>query len=117
MMLKRKQQRYVTKSKIAIEHTAFYPYLVRYLDWLLVKGFSAETARTKDSGLRQFILWCDQRSVESPLADGTPCDDGADCTIDTCYPANGCQSVSDHSSCSDGHGCTSWSSYIASNSP
>lgn len=43
-----------------------YPYLVRYQEWLKIKGFSEETNRRKDSTLRQFIAWCDERSLNHP---------------------------------------------------
>ena len=42
------------------------PYLAHYLDWLTVKGYSPETYRRKDSVIRQFIQWCDERGLHDP---------------------------------------------------
>ena len=66
-MLRKKHQRY-RKDKLSVEHNGLWPYLVRYLHWLDVKGYSANTGDVKDSRLRQFIQWCDERSLDDPRA-------------------------------------------------
>lgn len=65
-MALRKKHRRGSRPKLVIESSGLYPYLARYLEWLQVKGFSASTATAKDSALRQFIAWCDERSVDTP---------------------------------------------------
>ena len=54
------------KIKLAVEHTGFYPYLNNYLEYRLMNNYSADTNRRQDSNLRQFIVWCEQRSINDP---------------------------------------------------
>ncbi len=54
------------QAKLPVEHLSLFAYAARYLEWLKVKGFSAETAHRRDSALRQFIVWCDERSLNHP---------------------------------------------------
>ena len=67
MVLKRKRR---TKpwhlAPVAVEHTGFYPYLIKYLDTLRVRGYSETTLKRDDSNLRRFIGWCDERSLAHP---------------------------------------------------
>lgn len=63
---RKKRQGRATQDKLAIEHNGLYPYLARYLEWNVVKGFSVETQSRKDSGLRRFIHWCDERGINDP---------------------------------------------------
>jgi integrase/recombinase XerD len=65
-MVRKKRPNSYRKPKIAIEHTGFYPYLQRFLEDRLVKGFSEETDKRQDSHLRQLIAWCDERSLTDP---------------------------------------------------
>lgn len=55
-----------SQPKLPVEHNGLYRYVAKYLEWLKVKGFSEETHRRKDSTLRQFIAWCDERSIDDP---------------------------------------------------
>ena len=66
MALRNKQQTHRTVQKLSIEHSGLYPYMAHYLDWLIVKGYSTETQRRKDSMIRQFIRWCDERELIDP---------------------------------------------------
>ncbi len=66
MPLRRKCHSTVGNHKCAIEHTGFYPHLARYLEWLEVHGYSQETISRKDSNLRRFIVWCDERGLNEP---------------------------------------------------
>ena len=50
----------------AVEHLAFYPYLVRFLEYSRVKGLSEQTVATRDRGLRRFIQWCEERGLQEP---------------------------------------------------
>ena len=56
------------RDKLPIEHSAFYPYLQRYLEHLKIINRSEQTGARYDSNLRQFILWCDEREIEDPRA-------------------------------------------------
>ena len=66
MSLRKKRRMPATRGKIAVEHTAFYPYLQRYLEARLLRGFSAETQKSHDSNLRRFIAWCEERGLGEP---------------------------------------------------
>ena len=52
--------------KIAIEHSGLCPYLLHYVEWLKVKGYSEGTANSRDNDLRRFIEWCDDRGIDDP---------------------------------------------------
>ena len=54
--------------KLPIEHTAFYPYLNEFLEYRLIQNYAKSSNRRNDSCIRQFILWCDARGIESPTA-------------------------------------------------
>jgi len=64
--LKRQQTRYYRKAQVAIEHTEFYPYLLKYNDTMLLRGYSNATLNRRDSDTRRFIAWCDERSLGHP---------------------------------------------------
>lgn len=66
MALRAKHHSKATRAQIPIEHNGIYPFQVRYLDWLLVRGYSAETKKLRDNALRTFIEWCDQRDIQQP---------------------------------------------------
>jgi len=66
MVLRRKQQKSYLKQKRAIEHTGFYPYLQHYLEAVAMQGYSQTTCRARDSVLREFIQWCDERDLQTP---------------------------------------------------
>jgi len=54
------------RSKVNVEHTAFYPYLLRYNEVMEIRNYSRVTLNRRDSDLRRFISWCDERSLEHP---------------------------------------------------
>jgi integrase/recombinase XerD len=54
------------RKKIAIEHTAFYPYLQRYNEVMSIRNLSSVTLNRRDSDLRRFIAWCEERSLDHP---------------------------------------------------
>jgi len=66
MPLRRKRHNGGSNRKCPIEHTGFYAHLMRYLEWLEVHGYSKETTTRKDSCLRRFIAWCDERGLNEP---------------------------------------------------
>lgn len=54
------------KVPVAIEHTAFYGYVLRYLEAMQVRNYSAQTLRRRESDIRRFVGWCDLRSLARP---------------------------------------------------
>lgn len=68
MALRSKRHDGRKQAKRAVEHNDLFPYLARYLEVSETRGFSAETLRRRDSALRRFIDWCDQRSIDDPKA-------------------------------------------------
>ena len=66
MPIRRKRHNSRFDRKCPIEHTGFYPHLVRYLEWIKVHGYSKETVQRKESSLRRFIAWCDERGLNEP---------------------------------------------------
>jgi integrase/recombinase XerD len=66
MALKIKRIMKHKRAPIAIEHTQFYPYWLRFKDTMLVRGMRIETLRRHESNIRRFALWCDERGIEKP---------------------------------------------------
>ncbi len=67
-MLRQKRRSGGGQPKCPIEHTGFYPYLLHYLEWAKLKGLAQSTYERKDSLLRLFIVWCDDRGLAEPSA-------------------------------------------------
>jgi len=67
-MLRKKHHRHASTHKRRVEHNGLSAYLAHYLEWMKVKGFSEETLKRKDSAIRQFIQWCDERDLNDPRA-------------------------------------------------
>ena len=61
-----KQKRYDGRARVAVEHTDFYPYLLQYNEAMLLRGYSQSTLQRRDSDIRRFIGWCDERSLHHP---------------------------------------------------
>lgn len=57
---------HIKRPVVAIEHTEFYPYLLKYQEAMQVRGYRSTTIRKRDSSLRRFIAWCDERSIDHP---------------------------------------------------
>jgi len=66
--LRKKHHNHRWNKKARIEHTGFFPYLQRYLEAMLLRGFSEETQRRHESHVRRFGVWCEQRGLDSPTA-------------------------------------------------
>ena len=49
-----------------VGHSGFYPYMTQFLEWTKVKGCSLDTVKRRQSALRRFILWCDERDLQHP---------------------------------------------------
>ena len=63
------KKRRTFKSKrlpVAIEHTEFYPYLLKYNEAMMLRGYSKSTLHRRESDIRRFIGWCDERSLNHP---------------------------------------------------
>lgn len=43
----------------------FARYMEAHFEWLLVRGYSAETVKSRRSMLRHFIVWCAERGIEA----------------------------------------------------
>lgn len=66
MALRRKQHDTHLNRKRPVEGSGLYPYLVRYLDHHQVIGTAADTLRRRESALRRFIEWCEDRGINNP---------------------------------------------------
>lgn len=54
------------KAPVAIEHTAFYGYWLRYREALCIQGYSPRTVQRRESSVRRFVHWCEERGLERP---------------------------------------------------
>jgi len=66
MALRKKRHSHASTHKLAVEHNGLSYYLAHYIEWQKVKGFSGDTIRRKDSMIRQFIVWSDERDITHP---------------------------------------------------
>ena len=66
MAVKRKRVMKYRRAQVAIEYTDFYPYLLKYHEAMLLRGYSKNTLHRRDSDIRRFIGWCDERSLNHP---------------------------------------------------
>ena len=66
MALKRKRRMRYQRAPVAIEHTGFYPYFLQYNEAMAVRGYSESTLHRRESDIRRFVGWCDERSINTP---------------------------------------------------
>jgi len=66
MILKRKRTMKVQRPPVAIEHTVFYGYLLRYNEAMRVRNYSPATLHRRESDIRRFVGWCDERGIDRP---------------------------------------------------
>jgi integrase/recombinase XerD len=66
MSMKRKRTMKHKRPAVAIEHTGFYAYLLRFNDTMRVRGISEATLSRHESNIRRFAAWCDTRGLEKP---------------------------------------------------
>jgi len=66
MALKRKRTMQYRREAVAIEHTGFHPYLLRYNDAMRVRNYAQSTLHRRESDIRRFIGWCDERGLGQP---------------------------------------------------
>lgn len=62
---KRKMPRSRTRSE-SIENHGFYPYYKAYLESLLIKGYTRDTADRREDCLYKFVLWCSHNGIHFP---------------------------------------------------
>jgi len=55
-----------TRERDPAEASGFYPYLVRFLDWSAVRGYTEQTNTARAVHLRRFIGWCAERNLDRP---------------------------------------------------
>jgi integrase/recombinase XerD len=66
MAVKRKRTMQHKRLPVTIEHTGFYSYLLRYNEAMSVRGYSPRTLHRRESDIRRFVGWCDDRSIDKP---------------------------------------------------
>ena len=66
MAVKRKQTMVYRRVQVAIEHTEFYPYVLKYFESIKLRGYSETTLHKRMSDVRRFIGWCDERGLVQP---------------------------------------------------
>jgi integrase/recombinase XerD len=52
--------------RATVEQNGLYPYLLAFLEWTTVKGYSKDTVKRRQSALRRFVHWCDARDIQRP---------------------------------------------------
>lgn len=65
-MLRKKRNVGGAVKPVPIEHTAFYAYLREYNETMRVRGYSVPTLHRRESDIRRFVGWCDERGVSRP---------------------------------------------------
>ena len=66
MAVKKRRTFKAKRLPVAIEHTEFYPYLLKYNEAMMLRGYSKSTLHRRESDIRRFIGWCDERSLSHP---------------------------------------------------
>jgi len=66
MILKKRRTNNHLMAPVAVEHTEFYPYLLKYFEAIRLRGYTESTAHRRESQLRGFIGWCDERGLSHP---------------------------------------------------
>ena len=66
MAIKRKRKMAYKREAVAIEHTGFYAYLLRYNEAMKLRNYSKSTLHRRESDIRRFVGWCDERGLGQP---------------------------------------------------
>jgi integrase/recombinase XerD len=66
MAVKKRRTFKAKRLPVAVEHTEFYPYLLKYNEAMMLRGYSKSTLHRRESDNRRFIGWCDERSLNHP---------------------------------------------------
>ena len=54
------------KNESPIAHNGIYPYMQAFLEWGGVTGLSTATTKQRETGLKRWIVWCDERGLDDP---------------------------------------------------
>ena len=66
-MLRDKRHSHSQDKKRVVDPNGIYPFMVRHLEWAkIAEGVSKDTLKRRESALRRFIAWCDERSLSHP---------------------------------------------------
>jgi integrase/recombinase XerD len=49
-----------------LAHLPLTRYMEAHFEWMMVKGYSADTVRARRTAIRRFIVWCDERGIQQP---------------------------------------------------
>ena len=66
MAVKRKKRWSRGPDRQTVAHSGLYPYLQRYHEAMAIQQYSQVTLQRRDSHLRRFIVWCDERGIHDP---------------------------------------------------
>lgn len=66
MATQRKRTMLYRRPQVPVEHTEFYPYLIKFNETMKLRGYSETTVNRRNNNLRRFIGWCDERSLSHP---------------------------------------------------
>jgi integrase/recombinase XerD len=66
MKRRKKPKAASTRAPDPIEHSALYPYLVRFLEWFAARGYSPRTTDIRADALRRFLRFCMERGIQRP---------------------------------------------------
>ncbi|MCH2074354.1 MAG: site-specific tyrosine recombinase XerC [Puniceicoccaceae bacterium] len=66
MAVKKRRTFKAQRLPVAIEHTEFYPYLLKYNEAMKLKVYSKSTLHRRESDVRRFVGWCDERGLNHP---------------------------------------------------
>ncbi len=66
MAVKRKHRIKVKRQPVAIEHTGFYVYLLRYNETMQIRNYAKTTLHRRENDIRRFAGWCDERGIDTP---------------------------------------------------
>lgn len=66
MLHRKKRKASIGSKKRVVEHNGLYPYLVRYLEYRAVRGYTEASLMAIDANVRRFIAWCDERHLQQP---------------------------------------------------
>jgi len=66
MAVKRKRKIAYKREAVPIEHTGFYAYLLRYNEAMQLRNYSKNTLHRRESDIRRFVGWCDERGIDQP---------------------------------------------------
>lgn len=66
MALRRKQYTPSRDKRRPVEHNGLSAYLRAFLDWSASKNYTKATCTARDTSIRRFIAWCDERGLHAP---------------------------------------------------